>query len=93
MVKPAPQAAGAPCSKSGWKSHWTGSVRSSTAVDIAATWAQSSAVMVPAVTGVASGSTVSSLTGWPVRSVHEAARASAWSAKSVVGVWYAVMAR
>ena len=28
-----------------------------------------------------------------IRSAHEASSASAWSAKSLIGVWYSVMAR
>jgi hypothetical protein len=49
--------------------------------------AQSVAVIDSAETAVSFGSTLSSLIGWPTRSAHDAWRASAWSAKSVVGVW------
>ena len=94
-----PHSDGPPCLSSGWKLHCTGSLRSSTAAIMVATWAQSAAAIVWS--GSGAGASVSSgdpavlrpSTVSPTRSAQEAVSASAWSAKSVVGVWYTDWAR
>ena len=78
---PASQRSGGFLARRGWKPHWVGGVRSSTAAMALGHLRRSRPGVMTSTDGVPSGS----VRGSPTRSAQDGSRASAWSAKSLVG--------